>query len=104
MEHHEDSDAVQDDNLDDQSAENEEAEYEHDVNFDDNYLPPEIVQQLPSAQKCLICLSHIRDIVFLECGHLLFCQHCVIFYQRCPVCDIKVKTWLKAMWDIETNQ
>ncbi|XP_046571620.1 uncharacterized protein LOC124279784 [Haliotis rubra] len=41
--------------------------------------------------RCILCLDHPANIVFLPCGHLVVCVMCKQVIQRCPVCSIRIR-------------
>jgi hypothetical protein len=37
-------------------------------------------------EMCKVCMDHIIDCVFLECGHLVTCVDCGRQLRECPLC------------------
>lgn len=49
--------------------------------------------------KCTSCRMRRRDIAFVACGHLLYCERCQRRFRHCPACGTKIKAWVKVLWD-----
>ncbi|XP_041348898.1 mitochondrial ubiquitin ligase activator of nfkb 1-like [Gigantopelta aegis] len=49
------------------------------------------------SSMCIICLSHPRDVIVLDCGHVCMCSNCAQILpepKRCPMCRIDVKRFV----------
>lgn len=51
-----------------------------------------------SEEMCAICMEHPRDHIFVPCGHLCICQHCVarLKARPCPVCRKQPDTIIRV--------
>merc|ERR550514_618464 len=44
----------------------------------------------PQLQNCVVCLTHPRCVVLLNCGHLVVCASCAPGLALCPMCRAPV--------------
>ena len=39
-----------------------------------------------NQRRCKICMDQLINIVFIPCGHLIFCSKCAQAMNKCPMC------------------
>ena len=49
-------------------------------------------KELWIKSHCIKCQKKRRNVLFLDCGHLLFCLDCVTDITECPVCLCTIQT------------
>lgn len=54
--------------------------------------------QAKEKELCIICLTRVREIVFLPCSHFLACPLCCQKVRKCPICNDDVQKCLKLYW------
>lgn len=43
------------------------------------------LSNMDNSRNCILCSSATREIVFLDCGHVVACQTCANKLQKCPI-------------------
>lgn len=62
------------------------------------FAPPpegnlEFMEDVPAGdeeQACVICLTHRRSVVILDCGHICACRACALQLDLCPICRAEI--------------
>lgn len=55
-------------------------------------------QRLKETKVCKICLDDMASVIFLPCGHMVSCPMCAPALNKCPMCRVPVKGYVKAFF------
>ena len=64
--------------------------------------------QATSQPTCVVCMSNLRSLTLIPCGHMAVCQSCCWRLQQCPVCRAVIRgvirTYVWLTWDLQSFQ
>jgi len=49
------------------------------------------VRNAAIANSCVVCLDGARDVLLLDCMHLVVCSNCSVTMKECPVCRLAIR-------------
>ncbi|GAB6029976.1 hypothetical protein CHUAL_005670 [Chamberlinius hualienensis] len=58
--------------------------------WEDNEKKSEDKDEIPTGERCVICLSEKPNCVFQDCGHLVTCADCATNIKECPICRLYI--------------
>jgi hypothetical protein len=72
-------------------------------NFNKNLVIEE--KKEDDLNECVACTYHYREIIFIECGHILYCRKCYILWKKknsdnlkCSMCKEKIVNTIRAKY------
>lgn len=48
------------------------------------------------VKECVLCCDNERNVVFLECGHIITCISCGLMSSECAICRTKISSLKRA--------
>lgn len=55
----------------------------------DNLKNMKIYEDVETSD-CAVCLSDVKSIVFIPCGHFYTCKSCSVQLKTCPICRVNI--------------
>ena len=57
--------------------------------------------EAPNSQACVVCLTNVRQVIVLNCGHICLCPDCaeaLPYPKTCPVCRNPVEKFMPVFF------
>lgn len=55
--------------------------------------------EIPEKMLCCVCMERERNIVLMDCKHLVLCENCSTGISKCPICNKNAKEKIKIFYN-----